>query len=49
MSVSNAELQLLDAVGCGLNAVPEPSEVALATGFALVGFAGWRRLHRTGR
>jgi hypothetical protein len=49
MSVSNTELQLLDAIGYNLNAVPEPGEVALATGFALAGFAGWRRLRRTTR
>ncbi len=47
MSQSNAELQLLDAIGYNLSAVPEPGEMAIATGVALVGFAGWRRLRRS--
>lgn len=46
MSQSNAELQLLDAIGYNLNPVPEPGEWAMATGVALVGFAGLRRLRR---
>jgi hypothetical protein len=49
MSQSNAELQLLDAIGYNLNPVPEPGEWAMATGVALVGFAGFRRLRRRTR
>ena len=49
MSQSNAELQLLDAVGYNLNPVPEPGEWAMATGVALAGFAGFRRLRRSVR
>lgn len=49
MSQSNAELQLLDAVGYNLSAVPEPGEMAITTGVALAGFAGWRRLRRAAR
>lgn len=49
MSQSNAELQLLDAIGYNLNAVPEPGEWAMATGVALIGFAGFRRLRRSTR
>ncbi len=49
MAVSSAELQLLDAIGYNLNAVPEPGEWAMATGVALAGFAGFRRLRRSTR
>lgn len=47
MSVSTAELSLLDAVGYAL--VPEPSEWALASGLALIGFAGWHRRRTSAR